>query len=97
MEQPLVDWTPVIAASGLAVYRGNLFSDWNGDLLAGGLGLGGVVRVEISASGEATEAERVFTDVGGRVRDVRVGPDGAIYLLTDHPADGRLVRVTPAR
>jgi glucose/arabinose dehydrogenase len=69
-------------------------------VLAGGLGgLGGpsgyVVRVRPDAAGGAEEQERVFMEVGQRVRDVRVGPDGAIYLLTDHPEDGRLVRVTP--
>jgi glucose/arabinose dehydrogenase len=95
MEQPLVNWTPVIAASGLAIYRGPLFSDWDGDILAGGLQANGVVRVEIDASGAAREAERLFTELGERVRDVRVGPDGAVYLVTDHPADGKLIRVTP--
>ncbi len=96
MEQPEVDWTPVIAASGLAVYRGSLFRDWDGDLLAGGLQSRSVVRVEVDAAGGAREAERLFRDEAGaaRIRDLDVGPDGAIYLLTDD-ANGRLLRVTP--
>jgi glucose/arabinose dehydrogenase len=95
MEQPRVNWTPVIAASGLAVYRGRLFPDWDGDLLAGGLQALGVVRVELDASGAAREAERLFTEREERIRDVRVGPDGAVYLVTDHPTAGKLLRVTP--
>lgn len=105
MEQPKVDWTPVIAASGLAVYHGDLFPDWEGDILAGGLGgFGGppkVVRVRETSPGVFEEQERILQTFG-RVRDVTVGPDGAIYLLTDAspseatPEGGRLLRVTPA-
>ena len=90
----------MIAASGLAVYRGNLFPDWNGDLFAGGLGGQTVVRVEEApggAGGGMREAERLFGDLEARIRDVRVGPDGALYLLTDHPEDGKLLRVSPRR
>jgi glucose/arabinose dehydrogenase len=97
MEQPKVDWTPVIAASGLAVYRGALFPQWDGDILAGGLGARAVVRVEVAADGTAREAERLFGELGERIRDVRVGPDGAIYLLTDDYVNGKLYRVTPGR
>jgi glucose/arabinose dehydrogenase len=97
VEEPLVDWTPVIAASGLAVYHGGLFPEWDGDVLAGGLGARAVVRVEIDPeTGAAREAERLFGDLRERIRDVREGPDGAIYLVTDHPRDGKVLRVTPA-
>jgi glucose/arabinose dehydrogenase len=95
MEQPKVDWTPVIAASGLAVYRGSLFPAWDGDILAGGLQAQAVVRVEVAADGTAQEVERLFGEVGARIRDVRVGPDGAIYLLTDDYENGWLVRISP--
>jgi glucose/arabinose dehydrogenase len=97
MEQPRVNWTPVIAASGLAVYHGSLFREWDGDILAGGLQAGTIVRVETDAAGAAMEAERLqLFDTPTRVRDVRVGPDGAIYVLTDHPDNGRLLRIAPA-
>lgn len=92
-EQPLLHWTPSIAPSGMALYNGELFPQWQGSLLVGGLVTRAVHRVEIASDG-ATEQERLFTDLGARIRDVRAGPDGAVYLLTDS-ADGRLIRVTP--
>ncbi len=93
MESPKLVWTPASAPSGLAVYRGDLFPEWNGNLLSGGLVSRAVHRLEIDGDG-VTEAERLFESLESRIRDVRVGPDGAIYLLTDSPA-GRLLRVTP--
>lgn len=95
MEQPKVDWTPVIGASGLTVYRGGLFPAWEGDILAGGLVAQSVVRIEIASDGTAQEVERLFGELGARIRDVRVGPDGAIYLLTDDAEDGKLLKVIP--
>ncbi|MEO0398294.1 MAG: PQQ-dependent sugar dehydrogenase [Pseudomonadota bacterium] len=89
--QPYKYWTPSIAPSGLAVYRGNVFpDDWDGDLLVGGLADETLHRVDLDGDKEVGE-ERY--DLGQRVRDVRVGPDGAIYVATD---DGVVARLTPA-
>ena len=96
MDDPVVYWTPSIATSGLAVYRGDLFPEWNGDVLAGGMQALAVARVDMDAPGGPREAERLFEDLSARVRDVRVGPDGAIYLLAEAQRDGKVLRVTPA-
>ena len=93
MEQPVYYWDPVIAPSGATFYTGGAFPDWRGDLLVGSLTPGGLVRLRI-AEGRVTDETRYSID-GDRVRDVRQGPDGLIYLLTDHP-NGRIVRLEPA-
>jgi aldose sugar dehydrogenase len=90
MEQPVYYWDPVIAPSGATFYTGGAFPDWRGDLLVGSLTPGALVRLRI-AEGRVTEETRYSID-GDRVRDVRQGPDGMIYLLTDH-AKGRIVRL----
>ncbi|MBU4433880.1 MAG: PQQ-dependent sugar dehydrogenase [Alphaproteobacteria bacterium] len=92
MEQPVYYWDPVIAPSGLAFYEADLFPAWKGSLLVGGL-RGHVTRMTLDGDRVVGE-ERLFTEVGLRIRDVRVGPDGAVYLLTDED-DGKLLRVTP--
>jgi aldose sugar dehydrogenase len=93
MEQPVYYWDPVIAPSGATFYTGGAFPDWRGDLLVGSLTPGGLVRLRI-ADGRVAEETRYSID-GDRVRDVRQGPDGLIYLLTDHP-NGRIIRLEPA-
>lgn len=85
MVDPLAVWTPSIAPSGLALYRGNKYPSWDGDLLVGGLrlasGNGAVIHVDLDASGKAINQERI--DLGAvRVRDIRVGPDGYVYVIT---------------
>lgn len=92
-EQPVLHWTPSIAPSGMALYGGELFPSWQGNLLVGGLVTRAVHRVEWTGD-TAAEVERLFTELNERVRDVRSGPDGALYLLTDSP-DGRVIRVVP--
>ncbi|MFL1404403.1 PQQ-dependent sugar dehydrogenase [Marinobacter sp. M1N3S26] len=92
-EPPRLHWTPSIAPSGMALYTDDRFPRWRGDLLVGGLVTRAVHRVE-PGSGDATERERLFGEQGERIRDVRTGPDGSVYLLTDSP-EGRLLRVTP--
>lgn len=93
MEQPLHYWDPSISPSGLDFYDGELLAGWNGDLLAGGLS--GHVLVRLDMEGDAVVAEeRLFEGQLGRIRDVRVGPDGAIYLLSD-ATNGQLIRVAP--
>ena len=93
LEQPLHYWDPSISPSGLDFYEGELLPAWQGDLLAGGLS--GQVLVRLDVEGDTIVGEeRLFEGQLGRVRDVRVGPDGAIYLLTDAD-NGRLIRVAP--
>src|SRR6266852_3346099 len=94
MEQPVYYWDPVIASSGATFYSGTAFPDWRGDLLVGSLRPGALVRLRI-ANGRVTVEERYLDELGERIRDVREGPDGAIYLLTDS-SRGRLIRVEPA-
>ena len=93
MEQPFYYWDPVIAPSGAVFYRGDKFPDWRGDLLVGSLQPGCLVRLRL-ADGRVGLEERYTLDVGRRIRDVRQGPDGLVYLLVD-AAEGRLVRLTP--
>ena len=94
LEQPVYHWTPSIAVSSVLLYTGDLFPEWKGNLLAGALKYMQVQRLVIEA-GKVVQHEVVADDIGQRVRDVRQGPDGAVYLLTDE-ADGRIVRMTPA-
>ncbi|MGH7339007.1 MAG: PQQ-dependent sugar dehydrogenase, partial [Candidatus Rokuibacteriota bacterium] len=93
MEQPVYYWDPVIAPSGATFYSGNAFPDWRGDLLIGSLTPGGVVRLRL-ANGRVTDETRYLIDPGERVRDVRQGPDGLVYVLTDS-SRGRIVRLEP--
>ena len=94
MEQPIKQWTPVIAASGMAFYTGNLFPAWKNNLFIGGLASQALVRLEL-AGDKVVKEERLLQDMRQRIRDVRMGPDGALWLLTDS-ANGQLLRVTPA-
>ena len=91
MVDPVCVWTPVLAASGLAFYSGDKFEDWNGDLFAGGLIARQVRRVNLDGT-TATANETIA--LPQRVRDVRQGPDGFLYVLTDQ-RDGQLVRIVP--
>lgn len=93
LEQPLHYWDPSISPSGLDFYDGELLPEWQGDLLAGGLSGQLLVRLDMEGDTIVGE-ERLFEGQLGRIRDVRVGPDGAIYLLTDED-NGRLIRVAP--
>ena len=92
--QPLTHWTPSLAPSGLALCRGCLWPGWEGDLFAGMLKGAQVQRVRLKADG-TVEREALFEELGERIRDVRFGPDGALYLVTDH-VEGRVLRVSPA-
>ena len=93
MEQPVYYWDPVIAPSGAAFYTGDRFRAWRGDLFVGSLQPGRLVRLRL-ADGRVVLEERYVVDPGERIRDVRQGPDGLIYLLTDNP-QGRIVRLEP--
>jgi glucose/arabinose dehydrogenase len=94
MEQPIRQWTPVIAPSGFAIYQGDLFPAWKGNAFIGGLVTRGLVRLELDGE-KVTKEERLLGGLNERFRDVRAGPDGALWLLTDNSA-GRILRVTPA-
>lgn len=94
MEQPLKVWVPSIAPSGMAFYQGKPFAQWQGDLLIGALKGQMLVRLKLNGD-KVVEEERMLRGMLGRIRDVRVGPDGLLYLLTDEN-DGKLVRVSPA-
>lgn len=93
MEDPLLVWQSTIAPSGLVVPRGALFTAWAGNVLAGGLMSQDVRRVAFDEAGavSAPDALRFQT----RVRDVREGPDGALYVLTDERSASRLIRIMP--
>ncbi len=93
-ELPLLHWSPSIAPSGMAFYTGDAFPDWRGDLFVGALAGRHLHRVRFE--GETPVAwERLLEDRGDRIRDVRSGPDGFLYLLVD-ASDGALLRLEPA-
>ena len=94
MEQPLKYWVPSIAPSGMAFYTGKLFPKWNGSLFAGALRSAMLVRLTLDGNAVTSE-ERLLQNLHERIRDVRQGPDGALWLLTDS-SNGRLLRVAPA-
>ena len=95
MEQPLYKWVPSIAPSGMAFYEGDKFPDWRGNLLIGALRDEMLVRLELDGE-KVMKEERLVKDAIGRIRDVRVGPDGYVYLLTDE-SNGALARLEPVR
>lgn len=93
MAQPLYYWVPSIAPSGMLFYTGDKFPQWRGDLFIGALKDKMLVRLELE-DGKVVTEERILKNALGRIRDVRQGPDGSIYLLTDHD-NGRLIRLQP--
>ena len=106
MEQPLLYWTPSIAPSGFTIYHGDKFPAWEGDGFSGSLVFKNVRRVNFDANYAVVGQEELFKEIGMRIRDVRTGPDGCLYLLTeaDTPTpfhlgtgdgDGTVVRVEP--
>jgi glucose/arabinose dehydrogenase len=94
MEQPLHKWVPSIAPSGMAFYTGDKFPKWRGSLFVGALKAQLLVRLELDGE-KVVREERLLEGVLGRIRDVRAGPDGFIYLLTDE-SRGVLARLEPA-
>jgi aldose sugar dehydrogenase len=93
-EPPIYQWTPVIAPSGMAFYRGRAFPEWEGDLFIGALKETALVRLELDGD-NVTHEERILDAAGLRIRDVVEGPDGALYLLTDED-QGEILRISPA-
>jgi glucose/arabinose dehydrogenase len=103
MEEPVYYWDPVIAPSGLAFYTGTLFPHWKDSLFVGGLRARMLVRLTI-VNDKVVAEEPLLSDLQERIRDVRVGPDGAVYVLTDSgtatmspdtPPKSRLLKLTP--
>lgn len=92
MIDPKTVWTPATAPSGLTVYTSDRVPQWRGNLFAGGLVSRDVRRIAIDASGKVVSQQEI--KIGQRVRDVRQGPDGLIYVLTDEP-NGKLIRLEP--
>ena len=95
VEPPVWHWTPSIAPSGMAFYSGDLFPGWKGSLINGALKFELLSRLELKGD-KVVKEERLLQALGERIRDVRQGPDGALYLLTDNAA-GRILRVAPAK
>jgi glucose/arabinose dehydrogenase len=97
MEQPLYYWDPVIAPSGMVFYTGTAFPAWKGSLFIGGLASTNLVRLTVEGERVVGE-ERLLTDMQPRerIRDVRQGPDGLLYLLTDNPK-GRILKLVPRK
>jgi len=91
MEQPRYYWDPVIAPSGLAFYKGNLFPQWKSSVFVGALRGTMLDRLTLK-SGKVVDEEPLLYDLKSRVRDVRIGPEGAVYVLTD---DGKFLKLTP--
>jgi aldose sugar dehydrogenase len=102
MEQPLIFWVPSIATSGLAIYNGDKFPRWKGNVFVGALRTGEipvtghVERVVFNEKGDELRREWLLTDLHQRVRDIRQGPDGFLYVLTEEE-QGALLRIEPAQ
>lgn len=92
MVDPLHQWTPVIAPSGMIFYTGEAFAEWRGNLFVGGLKTNALVRLELDGE-RVVKEERLLFSLKKRIRDVVQGPEGAIYLLTDED-NGEILRLS---
>jgi glucose/arabinose dehydrogenase len=101
LEGPFVYWIPSIAVSGLAFYTGDRFPAWKGNVFVGAMfegrtrGTGHLQRITINEKGKPIQREPILTELRQRIRDVRQGPDGLLYVLTDED-NGMLLRIEPA-
>jgi aldose sugar dehydrogenase len=95
LEQPEIYWTPSIAPSGLAIYRGDKFPAWKGDLFAGALAFRHLRRIHLGERGNVLDQEQLLSELRWRIRDVRAPDDGYLYVCTDEQ-DGRVLRLEPA-
>ncbi|MCH8240629.1 MAG: PQQ-dependent sugar dehydrogenase [Proteobacteria bacterium] len=93
MEQPVLHWTPSIAPSGMAFYDGERFPQWRGDLFVGALKDRHLRRIDLDGD-KVVGQEILLEELNARIRDVRAGPDGYLWVLTDAPR-GRLIRIEP--
>lgn len=94
MEQPVVYWDPSIAPSGMTFYAGDKFPNWRGDIFLGALAHEHLRRLELDGD-KVVAQEELLAELGERIRDVRQGPEGYLYVLTD-AADGQVLRIEPA-
>jgi len=94
MEQPVYFWDPVIAPSGMVFYTGDRYPGWKGSVFVGSLNPGLLVRLVLE-NGKVAREERYLGELGERIRDVRQGPDGLLYMLTDNP-QGRILKLVPS-
>lgn len=94
LEQPVIYWTPSIAPSGLAMYRGDKFPAWRGDLFVGALAFKHLRRVHLDEHGEVAAQEQLLNELNWRIRDVRAPADGYLYVCTDE-TDGHVLRLEP--
>jgi aldose sugar dehydrogenase len=103
LESPLLVWLPAIAASGMAIYTGDQFPEWRGNLFVGSLRMGGIPgtghlqRIVFNERTEEMRRELMLTELRRRIREVREGPDGFLYVLTDEETDGALLRIEPTQ
>jgi glucose/arabinose dehydrogenase len=95
LEQPIHFWTPSVAFSGMAFYTGDKLPGWKNSVFMGGLSGQQLVRLEMNSQGRVIAEEKMLRDRCKRIRDVRQGPDGNIYVLTDD-ANGEILRISPA-
>ena len=93
MEPPVLQFTPSIAPSGMAFYTGDVFPQWKGNLFVGALKFQLVARVVLEGD-RVVHEERLFAELGRRIRDVRQGPDGHLWLVDE--TEGRILRLDPA-
>jgi glucose/arabinose dehydrogenase len=99
LEEPVVFWVPAIAVSGLSFYNGDKFPNWRGNAFVGGMRNNTgqhIQRVQFNAKGEPTGRELMLGDLRQRIREVKPGPDGNIYVLTDEPL-GAVLKIEPAQ
>jgi glucose/arabinose dehydrogenase len=99
LDEPLLQWTPSIAPSGLALYRGDQFPQWRGDLFVGALAFQQLRRIDLDEQGRVLGEDILLTDLNQRIRDVRSAPDGYLYVTTDYGSagklTGRVLRILP--
>jgi glucose/arabinose dehydrogenase len=101
MIDPVVSWIPSISTTGITFYTGDRFPAWQGNLFVGGVrygeiaGTGRMQRIVFNENMQELRRESLLADFGRRIREVKQGPDGLLYVLTDH-ADGVLLRIEPA-
>jgi len=91
-EQPLLHWTPSIGPAGMSVYRGAMFPEWQGDIFVTSLIYSKIIHIDMQGGKAVSQRDR-FEEIGDRLRDIRTGPDGALYILSEG-ANGKLWRVS---
>jgi glucose/arabinose dehydrogenase len=95
LEQPIHYWDPSIATSGMLIYSGDAFPNWRGDIFTGALKLMHLNRIKLKDGTHVVSEERLLKDQKSRIRAIEQGPDGLIYVATDHP-EGRILKISPA-